>query len=142
MKKIITRILCATAALTSIITQPYTVNASNFTKPRAKTLRRIAKNLGLAVAIDRIYLHPAFTPDQQILLKSIPSFISNKFTPQSIVQLKNGERLSIKQALQLLKQLETILAAIIQDPTLKEANSFEMVLKSAQRLTDNLDKIV
>lgn len=120
---------------------PYTVNASNFTKPRAKTLRRIAKNLSLAVAIENIYLHPRFTIDQQVLLKSIPSFISGKFTQKSIIQLRDGSRFTLEHTIEELKKLETTLLTITQDPCLEDKSAFEKVLKSVHQLYENMEKI-
>ena len=135
-------ILSMSLAITTFTLEPYTVNASNFTKPRAKTLRRIAKNLSLAVAIEAIYLHPRFTAEQQILLKSIPSFISGKFTPKSLIQLRDGSRFTIEHTIQELKKLEATILIIIQDPAQSDKSPFEKVIKSVRQLFENLEKIV
>jgi hypothetical protein len=140
MKKNNTLAILSLAIATWTI-HPYTMNVSNFTKPRPKTLRRIAKNLSLAVAIESIYTHSAFKPEQQVLLKSIPSFISSKFTPKSIIQLKDGTRLNLEQAVDKLRELEVILQAIIQDSSTQGLSSFKKVAESVNLLRENLEKI-
>lgn len=135
-------IISLSLAIIPLNTHSYTVNVSNFTKPRPKTLRRIAKNLSLALAIDTIHTNPIFTPEQQVLLKSIPLFISGKFTSKSIVQLKDGSRFTLEHTIPELKKLEITLLALTQDQALAEKSSYEKVLKSVTQLIEHLGKIV
>ena len=134
-------VLSTALLLINPIAQAYTVNASNFTKPRAKTLRRIAKNLSLAIAIETVYMHASFTQDQRVLLKSIPSFISSTCTQKSIIQLKDGSKLTLEHTIDALKKLEATIKALTQDPSMTEKAAFEKVLKSIGLLIEHLEKV-
>lgn len=141
MKKKYVYMACIVLLSICSAAQAYTVNASNFTKPRAKTLRRIAKNLSLALAIESIYVHPGFSADQQILLKSIPSLLSGKFTQESIIQLRDGSRLTLENTIEELKKLEATITVSLQDPALAGKSSYHKVLKSVSQLIEHLEKI-
>jgi hypothetical protein len=120
----------------------YQVQASNFYRPRPKTLRRIARNFHLAVAIDKIYTNPRFTKEQQELLKSLPIFVRNAFTPASVFQLRNGQRVDIKELQHSLKGLEhTIIAIVSSEPLHENSADFNKVLKAISDFMGALDTL-
>lgn len=141
MKKNIVHFLYALLFFTTHFIFPYQVRASNFYRPRAKTLRRIAKNLGLATAIDKIRNHALFNLEQADLLQAFPTFRSNFFTKSSIVKTKSGAIYTVPTLLTALKNLEEVLRTIQQNASYDYISEVNKVLNAIQEFLIELEKI-
>lgn len=141
MKINIIKIASITWLSSYITTESYQIKASNFYTPRPKTLRRIAKNLALAKAIETLYTHPLFTVEQQDLLRAIPTFISTYFTKTSTVKTTSGATLTVEQLIVGLKKLEVTLLAIQQQSATTKSGQPDKVVRAIQELLVELEKI-
>lgn len=119
----------------------YQVSASNFYSPRPKTLRRIAKNLSLAIAIDKIHTHPLLNPEQADLLRAFPTFRSNFFIKTSTIKTKNGTTYAVPELMVGIKKLEETMRAIQQDASYTYKAQVDKVLSALQEFLVEMEKI-
>jgi hypothetical protein len=131
------------AGLVSIpfATYSYQIKPSNFYTTRPKTLRRIAKNVSLALAIDKIYKHQLFSEEDADLLKQIPVFRCNFFNKQSTIETKKGISYSLLELIAGLKKIDFLLAQIQDDPECQDKMACSKVAQAVAELIEKLEKI-